>query len=206
MVASWHPTGATLAEGRSGTYVMQPSPELRPTRTLSTTGFQTGRGAGGGVAQWLKHRNSNPKSLGSIPWRSRVRDNFFLSLPSQLLCRLVCICLCPISFMCTARTSFFAHVKDPISICRTRVGRHSRWYGNTKTLHTDFKSWAAPYYGCSLSPGKRSPGSNSDPKDEGSNPVRSTHKKFRVKNGVLTRCRYAQLPCEHARTRMITYA
>ena len=32
----------------------------------------------------------------------------------------------------------------------------SRWYGNTKTMHTGKKrkSWVAPYYGCSLSPGK----------------------------------------------------
>ena len=34
---------------------------------------------------------------------------------------------------------------------------HSRWYGNTKTLHTGGKSkqsWATPYYGCLLSLGK----------------------------------------------------
>ena len=35
------------------------------------------------VAQWwLERRNSNPKTLGSIPWRGRVRDNFSL-LPSH---------------------------------------------------------------------------------------------------------------------------
>ena len=43
----------------------------------------------GDVAQWLVRRNSNPKTLGSIPWRGRVRDSFSVS-PSQLLCRLVC--------------------------------------------------------------------------------------------------------------------
>ena len=43
-----------------------------------------------------------------------------------------------------------------------------------------------------------------DPKEEGSNPVRSTRKIcefFRVKN-VLTRCQCAQPPCVYARTRM----
>ena len=30
----------------------------------------------GDVAQWLVHRNSNPKTLGSIPRRGRVRDGF----------------------------------------------------------------------------------------------------------------------------------
>ena len=48
-----------------------------------------------------------------------------------------------------------------------------------------------------------------DPKDRGSNHVRSTHKIvsfFRVKNVVLARCRCAQPPCVHARIRMITYA
>ena len=50
---------------------------------------------------------------------------------------------------------------------------------------------------------------DSDPKDEGSNPVRSTRNMCefsRVKNVVQTRFRCAQPPCVHARTRMITYA
>ena len=41
------------------------------------------------IAQWLDlgHQHSNPKTLGSIHWRGRVRDSFSV-LPSQLLCRL----------------------------------------------------------------------------------------------------------------------
>ena len=54
--------------------------------------------------------------------------------PSQLLCRLVCS-LNPSSCAGTARTHICAHVKDPISICREKSRPHSRWYGNTKTLH-----------------------------------------------------------------------
>ena len=70
------------------------------------------------AAQWLERRNSNPKTLGSIPWRSRVRGSFSIP-PSQLLRRIVCASP---SFVCTARTHICAHVKDPTSICRKRVG------------------------------------------------------------------------------------
>ena len=42
----------------------------------------------GDVAQWLEHRNSNPKTLGSIPWLGRVRGSISVS-PSQLLCCVV---------------------------------------------------------------------------------------------------------------------
>ena len=71
-----------------------------------------------GVAQWLESPNSNLKTLGSIPWRGRVRDNFSVP-PSQLLCRL--LCAYP-PFVCTAHTQMCPHVKDPISMCRKRVG------------------------------------------------------------------------------------
>ena len=70
------------------------------------------------VAQWLGRRNSNPKTQGSIPWRSRVRDSFSVP-PSQLWYRPACVWLL---FACTARTQICAHVKDPISICRKRIG------------------------------------------------------------------------------------
>ena len=43
----------------------------------------------GDVAQWLQSRNSNPKTLDSIPWWGGVRDSLSVP-PSQLLCRLVC--------------------------------------------------------------------------------------------------------------------
>ena len=38
------------------------------------------RKTGDVVAQWLENRNSNPKTLGSIPWRDMVRNSLFLSL------------------------------------------------------------------------------------------------------------------------------
>ena len=44
----------------------------------------------GDVAQWLEHLSSNPKTLGSIPWRVRVRHSISVPL-SQPLCRLVCV-------------------------------------------------------------------------------------------------------------------
>ena len=53
--------------------------ELEQMKSISGTGD---------VAQSLEHQNSNPKTLGSTPWRGWVRDNFSVP-PSQLLCRLV---------------------------------------------------------------------------------------------------------------------
>ena len=73
---------------------------------------QNGGRRGADVAQWLHHRNYNPKTLGLIPWRGRVR-NSFLSL--QLLCRRV-------SAWPPFVTQTCVHVKDPISICHKRVG------------------------------------------------------------------------------------
>ena len=98
----------------------------------------------GGVAHWLVHPNSlrtctslrggflnarykffihcsfksNPKTLHWIPWRGRVKVSFSVP-PSQLLCRPVCAWS---PFVCTVRTQICAHVKDPISVCRKRVG------------------------------------------------------------------------------------
>ena len=70
------------------------------------------------VAWWLEHRNSNPKTLGPIPWWGRVRTGFSIP-PSQLLCRLVCAW--PL-FMCTTCTQICAHIKGSISICCKRAG------------------------------------------------------------------------------------
>ena len=42
------------------------------------------------IAQWLEGWNSNPKTLGLIPWWVRAKDRFSVPL-SQLLCRLVYI-------------------------------------------------------------------------------------------------------------------
>ena len=109
------------------------------------------------IARWSESRNSNPKTLGLTPWRGRVRHSVSIP-PSQLLCRLVWLCLPPplSPFVCTVRTQMCAHVKDPISICRKMTRPHSRWYGNTKTAHRG-NMWVAPYYGCSLSPVGSSP-------------------------------------------------
>ena len=60
-------------------------------------------------------RNSNPKTLGSIPWWGRVRNwwVFFLSFQVNSSANL---------FLCSAHTQKCAHEKDPISICHKRVG------------------------------------------------------------------------------------
>ena len=79
----------------------------------------------GDVAQWLERQSCNPKTLGSIPWRRRVRDS-----ESTL------VCAWP-PFVCTACTQMCVHVKDPISICRKRVGfTAGGMYGHTQVLHT----------------------------------------------------------------------
>ena len=44
----------------------------------------------GDVAQWLEGRNSNPKTLGSIPWRGRVRERVFSRPSESTLERFVC--------------------------------------------------------------------------------------------------------------------
>ena len=55
---------------------------LNHTGSIHATSFRL---LTGDVAQWLERRNSNPKTLGSIPWRSKVRGTFSIP-PSQLLC------------------------------------------------------------------------------------------------------------------------
>ena len=64
----------------------------------------------GDIAQRLVCRNSNPKTLGLIPWRGGQG----VSILAQ-----TCLCLAP--FVCTVNTQMCAHVKDPISICQKRV-------------------------------------------------------------------------------------
>ena len=46
---------------------------------------------GGHVAQWLACRNSNPKTLGSIPCWGRVRCSFFC--PSESTLMQICLCM-----------------------------------------------------------------------------------------------------------------
>ena len=67
----------------------------------------------------LSGRNSNPKTLGSIPGLGRLRDSFSIP-PSQLLCRL-CLCLTPLSLYGThPNLCLCAYLC--ISICCKRVG------------------------------------------------------------------------------------
>ena len=77
------------------------------------------------VAQWLESRNSNPKTLGSSPWRD---GNMFCPSESTLvqtcLRRLTPIRVYGMDQIC-------AHVKDQISICRKRVGHTAG--GNMET-------------------------------------------------------------------------
>ena len=60
----------------------------------------------GDVAQWLESRNSNPKTLGLIPCRGRVRGTFNLSFRVNSCADLFCF------FVRTARTQIVEHVKD----------------------------------------------------------------------------------------------
>ena len=84
----------------------------------------------GNVAQWLERRNSNPKTLGSIPRRGRVGGTFSVP-PSQLLCRRVCACHPPFPSCVRRIPKFVRTLKIPYpSVVK------SRWYANTKTLHT----------------------------------------------------------------------
>ena len=46
--------------------------------------------ATGQVAQWLERRFSNPKTVGSIPWRGGVRSSFSLSLRVNSCADLFC--------------------------------------------------------------------------------------------------------------------
>ena len=46
-----------------------------------------------GTAQWLERQNSNLKTLGSTPWRGRVKDSF--SIPPSPLVQ-SCLCLIPL--------------------------------------------------------------------------------------------------------------
>ena len=48
----------------------------------------------GDVAQWLKSRNSNPKTLGSIPLVGQGESKFFC--PSESTHMQTCLCLTPL--------------------------------------------------------------------------------------------------------------
>ena len=91
----------------------------------------------------VERRTSNPKSLGSIPWRSRVKDSCFLSLRVNSGAHF--FLSCPPPFVCTALTQMCAHVKDPVSICRKRTdltvggmgtGKHCTHENKYEKMHT----------------------------------------------------------------------
>ena len=92
----------------------------------------------------IECRNSNPTILGSIPWWGRVKDGFSVP-PSQHLCRL--LCAWP-PFVCKAHTQMCVHVKDPVAICRKRVGLKASGMDTQKHCtqeQTNQKSWVVPY-------------------------------------------------------------
>ena len=68
---------------------------------------------------------SNPKTLGSIPWRGKVRNSFSVP-PSELLCTLARAWP---PFVCTACIQICEYVKDPTSILSYNSSR-------TQILHT----------------------------------------------------------------------
>ena len=81
----------------------------------------------GDVAQWFESRISNPKTLGSIPWRGKVSNSLSLSL--RVNSRADSFLPDP-PLVCTTRTGMCTHIKDPTSICRKRVGLTA---GDTET-------------------------------------------------------------------------
>ena len=134
MVDSWHPTDASLAEGRSGTlscnpaeysvvracasddvnpfyYTVSQETEAESYRNVRHFLFKR-RGGGdmeliiirrrriiiiiiiygnGHVAQWFERWNSNPKILGSIPWRGIGR--VIVGCTSESIIVQTCLCL-----------------------------------------------------------------------------------------------------------------
>ena len=113
----------------------------------------------GGVAQWLQRRACNPKTMGSIPWRSRLRNIFFLSLPSQLSCRRVCV---PDPPSCVRHTCIVVRtLKIPYPFHEKRVGlKAGDISGHTKvpSAHTHTagiaQGWVARLCLSQLSSGK----------------------------------------------------
>ena len=68
----------------------------------------------------------NPNTLGSIPWRGRVRGSLFPSLRVNSCLVQTCFSVVPdrpppFCSASTARTQICEHVKHPIDICRKRV-------------------------------------------------------------------------------------
>ena len=72
----------------------------------------------GDVAQLLESRSSNPKTLGSIPWRDRVRSSFFC--PPESTLEHTCLCLTPlrVSDMCRLLTHGVNNLISDLSVVK----------------------------------------------------------------------------------------
>ena len=91
------------------------------------------------MAKWLESLKS--EDPGFNPLEGEGEERFFC--PSESTLAQICLCLTTPS-CAWVRTHICAHVKDLIFICRKKSRPHSRWYGNTKTLHKE-NSWVALY-------------------------------------------------------------
>ena len=56
----------------------------------------------GGVARWLESRNSNPMTLGSIPWRGMQGEEQFFGPSDQSTLVHICLRLTPLRVYGTA--------------------------------------------------------------------------------------------------------
>ena len=87
------------------------------------------------VAQWLESEFKF-RDPGFDPLARQSEEQFFLFGSTFVQ---TCLCLTPF-FVCMARIQSCAHVKDPVFICRKRVGL-SRWYENKLISHRGEKPW-----------------------------------------------------------------
>ena len=91
---------------------------------------------------------------------------FFCPAESTLV--QTCLCLTPqppTPFVCTARTQICAYVKDPIFICRKRVGFTAGGMENTETVHTGTKKMGTAALWLLTFPGESSCALHWDKKD-----------------------------------------
>ena len=93
---------------------------------------------------------------GFDPLAGQVEQPFF---PLRVKSCADVLCLTPSISVCTFRIHMCAHVKDPISICLQSVGLTAGGVQTRTHCTQGGARWVALYYGCSLSPGERSPNS-----------------------------------------------
>ena len=83
-----------------------------------------------GGRRWVVERwTSNPKTLSSTPWRSRVRTSVSVP-PSQLLCKPVCVWL-PFVSRVQHAPKFVRTLKITLCICCKKSWPPGGWYANT---------------------------------------------------------------------------